>query len=369
MEDFLIVGITVSFLLCLLVFSKKNRSKADVIFGVWQIVLILHLVFLYVRYSGLHWEYPHLLALDTSFGLLHAPFIFLYIQVQLSDRSQGLVQYLLHALPFLLINVVLILTFYFLSAEQKLSLYRSALENPQMSITDHLLSLQGIIYLIWSTRLIRTYERRVKASFSSIRNVNIWWLRRLLILLGSVVGISLTVNILHQMNVVGLEILGMVNVIIFSFLLLVIGYYGIKKTTVFIKDESSDKTSGYQRSGLSSEEAENQMIKVKAFMEKESPYLQSDLSLGQLANLLDISSNHLSQVINQNTGKNFYEFINEYRTQEAMRRLSDENYNHYKVLAIAYDSGFNSKSVFNAFFKKATNSTPSAYRSQFMNKS
>lgn len=369
MEDLLIVGITVSFLMGLLVLSKKGKTIADLIFGVWQIILILHLTFLYIRYSGLHWEYPHFLALDTSFGLLHAPLIFLYVQVQVGERRHSFFKYFLHALPFIIINLMLAFTFYSLGANEKISIYRSAIESSQISITDFLLTTQGIVYMLWSIRLIRVYEQRIKENYSSIKKVNLWWLKRLLILFGFVIVINLTINILYYYDLFPMEILGMVNVIIFSFLLLVIGYFGIRKTTVFTQDELIDKNAGYQKSGLSEEEAENQMMRVKDFMAKESPYLQSDLSLGQLAEQVGISSNHLSQALNQVAGKNFYEFVNEYRTREAMRRLEDEKYNHYKVLAIAFDSGFNSKSVFNAFFKKITNSTPSAHRIQHNKKS
>jgi len=74
-----------------------------------------------------------------------------------------------------------------------------------------------------------------------------------------------------------------------------------------------------------------------------------------------MSVNHLSQVINQQSGKNFFKFINEYRVEEAKRLLTDQSTQKYTILAIAYDCGFNSKSSFNTIFKQYTGKTPSDF--------
>ena len=60
-------------------------------------------------------------------------------------------------------------------------------------------------------------------------------------------------------------------------------------------------------------------------------------------------------------GKNFYYLINEYRVGEVKKRLKNPKYKNLTILAIAYDSGFNSKSAFNTIFKDMTGLTPSQY--------
>ena len=70
----------------------------------------------------------------------------------------------------------------------------------------------------------------------------------------------------------------------------------------------------------------------------------------------------LSQVINTSLGQNFYNLINSYRVEEAKQQLSASDKQNQTILAIAYDVGFNSKSVFNKAFKKFTGTTPSKYR-------
>ena len=99
-------------------------------------------------------------------------------------------------------------------------------------------------------------------------------------------------------------------------------------------------------------------------MENEKPYLDTKLGLKELAEDLDISVHHLSQVINEKLGKNFFEFVNGYRVAEVISLLKNPQYKRYTLLAIAYDSGFNSKSRFNSVFKKNTGFTPSKYIKQ-----
>lgn len=96
-------------------------------------------------------------------------------------------------------------------------------------------------------------------------------------------------------------------------------------------------------------------------MEEEKPYLNGKLSLKDVAQYVDISVNHLSQVINEQLHKSFFDFINTYRVEEVKRLLNESRHEQLTLLAVAYDSGFNSKSSFNSIFKKITGVTPSQY--------
>jgi AraC-like DNA-binding protein len=96
-------------------------------------------------------------------------------------------------------------------------------------------------------------------------------------------------------------------------------------------------------------------------MESQKLYLEPKLTLGTLAEQLKVSVNHLSQVINQYEGVNFHDFVNRYRVDEFKSRIANPKYKGFSLLAIAFDSGFNSKSSFNQIFKKSTGLTPSQY--------
>ncbi len=117
----------------------------------------------------------------------------------------------------------------------------------------------------------------------------------------------------------------------------------------------------YEKSRLDDETASNLLALLLDKMENEKLYKDPDITLPTLAERIGMSHHILSQIINDRLGKNFNTFINEYRVAEVCRMLENPE-NRDKLLAIAYDSGFRSKSTFNAFFKKCTGKTPSEYR-------
>jgi AraC-like DNA-binding protein len=96
-------------------------------------------------------------------------------------------------------------------------------------------------------------------------------------------------------------------------------------------------------------------------MDKEKPFLRSKITLNQLVLDINISSHHLSQLLNEILDQNFFNFINLYRVEELKKRLGDPKYKNLTILGIAFDTGFNSKAAFNRIFKKHTGLTPSAY--------
>lgn len=86
---------------------------------------------------------------------------------------------------------------------------------------------------------------------------------------------------------------------------------------------------------------------ILTYMDLEKPYKDGEIRLDNLARELSIHPNHLSQVLNDMIGKNFFEFINDYRVEEAKKILSDPSKKDYKVLRVAFESGFNNKTSFN----------------------
>lgn len=117
----------------------------------------------------------------------------------------------------------------------------------------------------------------------------------------------------------------------------------------------------YQRSGLKQHDVADLVNKIRKYMVIEKPYLDRELSIYDLSKQLNISRHTLSEVINEHMGMNFYNLVNEYRVKEVKDRLKSDKYKQLTILAIAYDSGFNSKSSFNTIFKEKTGQTPSEY--------
>ncbi|MEO9870081.1 MAG: helix-turn-helix transcriptional regulator, partial [Ekhidna sp.] len=144
-----------------------------------------------------------------------------------------------------------------------------------------------------------------------------------------------------------------------SFFIYFIGYHGFQKQEVLKMNEGRN----YDKSSLSPSASHSIMKKLKALMEDEKPYLKNSLRLNDIADQLQILPHHISQVINEIEEKNFSDYINKYRIEEAKKLLIESN---YKVLHVAFDSGFNNKASFNNAFKKTTGVTPSKYRESSM---
>ena len=127
--------------------------------------------------------------------------------------------------------------------------------------------------------------------------------------------------------------------------------------------------SKYQNSALTDEEADKYKNQLFEKIKKDKLYTDPDLKLDGLAELLSIPPYQLSQLINQKLEKNFTEFINEYRIDEAKNLLVSPEYLKEKIESVAYDSGFNTPSSFYAAFKKFTHSTPTQYRKKMLSAS
>ena len=96
-------------------------------------------------------------------------------------------------------------------------------------------------------------------------------------------------------------------------------------------------------------------------MQTKKPYLNPELNIYQLSDDLKLKKHHLSQVINEKSGMNFFDFVNTFRVEEIKRNLANPSMTNYTLLGIGLESGFNSKATFNSAFKKFTGLTPSDF--------
>jgi YesN/AraC family two-component response regulator len=155
--------------------------------------------------------------------------------------------------------------------------------------------------------------------------------------------------------------------IVVSTLLFLIVYSGLRHQFLFtIKSITKEEfmtynNEKYKTSNLSKRDSKIIFQKLVQLMRSEKYYLKEDLSLSQLADLTEIPYRDLSQIINENADLNFYNFINQYRVDEAKRLLLQISNNNRTILDICFEVGFNTKATFNAAFKKFTNKTPSQF--------
>lgn len=151
-------------------------------------------------------------------------------------------------------------------------------------------------------------------------------------------------------------------------------YIGLQQTLLTDKNETitipsdkaseeNDQVTPYKNSSLTASTRQEFKKKILDFMEAEKPYLNANLNQSDLAAQIGISTHHFSEVLHYSFEQNFYNFMNSYRVIEAQKLMKRVDYKDAKLIAIAFDSGFKSKTSFFRVFKKHTGQTPSEFRS------
>jgi putative ABC transport system permease protein len=103
-------------------------------------------------------------------------------------------------------------------------------------------------------------------------------------------------------------------------------------------------------------------IWLKKVVKTNSYYEDPELSLVSLAEKLELTTHELSRIINTGLKKSFNDFINEYRVAAVTQKMQHHAYDHFTLLAIAFESGFNSKTTFNRAFKHILSKSPAEYK-------
>lgn len=155
-------------------------------------------------------------------------------------------------------------------------------------------------------------------------------------------------------------IVGALSFSFIFYLLVFLLFFNKKSDSILFKKQAK-----YGDKKIESEEAEQLLSKLEELMSEEVLFKNVNLKLADVAQKLNILPHRLSQLINDNLGKNFATFLSEYRIEAAKKML--ETNTNFSLEAIAYECGFNSKSTFYASFKKATGTTPAKFRAALNN--
>ena len=117
----------------------------------------------------------------------------------------------------------------------------------------------------------------------------------------------------------------------------------------------------YSSSSLKIAEEIKLYFELKELVETEKLYLDSSLTLRDIADRLNTNTKYLSQVINHHVGSNFHTFINGYRIEEVKEKILDDKYSSLTLFGIALQCGFKNKSTFYKVFRDKVGMTPKAY--------
>jgi AraC-like DNA-binding protein len=220
--------------------------------------------------------------------------------------------------------------------------------------------------LIIGYSMIRRYEISHDEYNIILIKQHLTWLKLTLVLLFLVVFlyIYLTVRVLLNPSVwISFYALWIGN----SFMIYWLGHIGIYKYGIHKERKQIRKFSKERQSKpLIPKPKNDTIIALERVLHVEKRFLDSSISLETMASELQISSGHLSRVVNTELNMGFSEYVNSLRVEEAKSYLIHPDFEQYTLVAIGLESGFNSKSTFYSTFKKTTGLTPAQYKSKLV---
>lgn len=315
-------------------------------------------------------------ALTLPIAMLQAPLLWLYVRaLTVEDEEEAIARKALHLLP--VIAAVGISSLY-------LTLPISIFNEPGAE-TDEitpwvqfvaiaayggavLFYLQVAAYLAMIIRRLIIYNHRLKDLFASTESREllwIWWIA----IVASIYWIFNIANIVLQL--LGLwtwDSLAMYPEIfarlITVSLIWTLALWGLRQKPGLMREIDGPiasppvpaQSEKYKNSALTQAHSDRIALKINSAMERDLLYRDPNLSLWDLAKHIGVTSNYVSQTLNETIGESFFDYVNGWRIKDAIRQM---NTSRETILVLAYDVGFNSRSSFYKAFKQETGLTPS----------
>jgi AraC-like DNA-binding protein len=352
-------------LLSVFLFSvNRGKSRSNKLLAAFFLLLAINLTDGLLVYYGFYEKFPALAHIEDGLVFLIGPVLFFYTKSVVYRRFEWKSGHLLHIIPFIAFTVVFQI-YYHLQTSDHQHLIQSAIQRQQLPpgfyFSIVIVYAHVGTYLYFAYRQIIFYRQQLQQKFSQLHKRNLDWLMFMILSVAVMLLITLmysilplaTQKLLHAGLIVVIAfIFGFVNTIVWK---------ALNQPLIFsvVEQESEVINSTGSLSEFDKAEYERKILQA---IKSEHAFLNSDLTLDDLAERTSIPSKKLSHFINDHYKQNFFDFVNSYRINEAKRILTESKDPKLTVLEVMYQSGFNSKSSFNTLFKKKTGQTPSEFR-------
>lgn len=335
----------------LFVFVKKDNSLSNKILTAWLFIIAFEFL---------------TTGIDISLGknhitnpfLIFNPLIYFYSKSLINPSYKLKWWQIWHIVPYLFIKIGA----YISNIPLTPSAFFAIDSSTWFKMTYGVISVISFIgYSVISLINVHRHKINLKNEFSTIdRKITLGWLLFVIIFYMTLMSIAYILGIVNIVTQIATYAL----LVTFAFLLALIyifSFYGLLQGQIYAKDMigSSDI---YKHPRLTAGVKQKIRKILEDHFRMEKPYLNSELTITNLSHQLNLSRHTLTELLNTEIGKNFYQFVNEYRVQEVKLKLADPKFAHFSIEAIGFECGFNSKSSFYAVFKNATGMTPSQYK-------
>jgi len=318
-------------------FFAKPKHISNRFLGAMLIMLSIRIgksVFFYFN--------PNLAFIYLQFGLIACffigPFLYFYIKSVVQPESNIKKTWQYHIL--ILFPIALIIG-YLYPFETNINLWRPFIINT--------IYFQWLIYIIATGFLLKNTIKKLFTWKKKLNSLEIWLLS---ILIGNMFILTSYISFHYTYYIVGALSFSFIFYLLFLYI-----FFNRKKTSVLFKTSKK-----YADKKIETTQAIILMEKLDSIMKEGELYKNANLKSSDVAMQLKISTHQLSQLLNDNLGKSFPVFINEYRIAEAKNIVRTNNL--LTLEAIGYECGFNSKSTFYTTFKKIAGTTPAKFKEQ-----
>jgi AraC-like DNA-binding protein len=292
--------------------------------------------------------------------LLKAPLLLLYVRSITEENFHLKRTHLLHLIPMITAIAVI---FSFEIDINRLKLDTFGMDAVLYQVIDSLwysLKIIPLGYFIAATATVWHYHKMLRKQHSDVNETALWWLYYLTLgfVLAGVWTLSLSVlAYLYRLP------FGVTDNYLNFILLIALFYYSISHaqhlTTTKEEEEFEDPK---EVTTVETKPLDSTINKIMDGIVNQKLYLNQSLNVEQFSAKIGVPYRDVSFAINKAFGTNFFEFINSYRIEESKRYLADENYKDMTIMDILLESGFNSKSAFQRFFKRLTGTSPTEFR-------
>lgn len=217
---------------------------------------------------------------------------------------------------------------------------------------------QAAFYLGYSAYVInKKQSEKIQNNLSGIR---LQWLKQFVYVLSGLIFLLIVFSFLVKPVTIDYIIAPILYGISNIFLV----YKGLNSSGIFTNltvEELTVLKERYTGSTLKAEQVVDYKSTLLKYFQDNDPYTNPELTLNDLSAMTGIQTHHLSQTINQEFGKNFFDLINSYRIEKSKSLMMDSKTANLTLEAIGLQSGFGSASSFYRAFKKQTGITPNAF--------
>ena len=354
----LVQGLTLGILLLIL---NYKHFRSTYFLGLFLLLFSLKLAIFIPNGLNIDQTYSALFLLPFNFSWLLFPIFFIYTQKVSIFSDQKIKYWVLY--PGI-ISIALQVIIYFLPYSTKLTIAQSFWH-------ELVFTILGISYSwaigIWNLKLLNQHRTEVQNTFSYLDNKALLWVRIFLIYSLST---SMLIHILYYVAPENyyFKILFSIFDLIAIYWVSVNGVIQQNVLSLLAKNEPGNSSQyalaleNDQRKIANSEDLKTLMEEIDSYMQTTESFLQSELTIIDLAEKLNIHPKKISTSINTILNQNFNSYVNQLRIQKAETLLKDQSSNYFSIEGISKEVGFHSKSAFYEAFKKVTGTTPNKYK-------